>query len=290
MDNKLEKNQNPGKPSWRKGLIILIIIVAVAAAITTTLISIKMLGFNKILKSQSGYNILHLELAYTVSQVQDVVKAWQGNLQTFQTALESIRWDWFLILFYVIFLTAIYSLAGWKLKEAFRKTWYVFLFFPLAAGIFDVIENIFMLNWLKSSEIPGGFVVFLGSLSATVKFLLIILAFLAIVNSWLIRKGDKSTTIEEVLEEEFNLIRKRREGVDSNSTSKPENLFGIALSGGGIRSATLNAGILDIFNKVGIFSKADYLSTVSGGGVYWRIRAGQAVEGTGAPRKYTFRR
>jgi hypothetical protein len=264
MDNKLEKKQNPGKPTWRKGLIILIIIVAVAAAIITTLISIKMLGFNEILKSQSGYYILHLELAYTVSQVQDVINSWQGNIHI---TLESIRWDWFLILSYVIFLTAFYYLITWKFKEAFKRTWTVFLFFPLAAGIFDVIENIFMLNWLKSSEIPGGFAVFLGSLSATVKFLLIILTILAIFGSWLIKKGGESTKLEKVLAKELKIINKRRGTVDSkNGTVNPGDLFGIALSGGGIRSATLSAGILDIFNQVGIFSKADYLSTVSGGG------------------------
>jgi hypothetical protein len=38
------------------------------------------------------------------------------------------------------------------------------------------------------------------------------------------------------------------------------------LSGGGIRSATINLGILKTLNKFGILQKADYLSSVSGGG------------------------
>ncbi|MEL7223166.1 MAG: hypothetical protein AAGJ93_17710, partial [Bacteroidota bacterium] len=45
-----------------------------------------------------------------------------------------------------------------------------------------------------------------------------------------------------------------------------DNRFGIALSGGGIRSATINLGILKTLNKFGLLKQADYLSTVSGGG------------------------
>ena len=43
-------------------------------------------------------------------------------------------------------------------------------------------------------------------------------------------------------------------------------LFGLAFSGGGIRSATLNLGVVQALAKKGIFKYVDYLSTVSGGG------------------------
>lgn len=41
---------------------------------------------------------------------------------------------------------------------------------------------------------------------------------------------------------------------------------GLALSGGGIRSATFNLGVLQVFAKRGLLKWFDYLSTVSGGG------------------------
>ena len=41
---------------------------------------------------------------------------------------------------------------------------------------------------------------------------------------------------------------------------------GLALSGGGIRSATFNLGVLQVFVKRGLIKWFDYLSTVSGGG------------------------
>ena len=45
-----------------------------------------------------------------------------------------------------------------------------------------------------------------------------------------------------------------------------ENLTGLALSGGGIRSATFNLGVIQALAKNGILKNVDYLSTVSGGG------------------------
>jgi len=43
-------------------------------------------------------------------------------------------------------------------------------------------------------------------------------------------------------------------------------LSGLAFSGGGIRSATLNLGTMQALHQRGTLGKIDYLSTVSGGG------------------------
>ena len=62
---------------------------------------------------------------------------------------------------------------------------------------------------------------------------------------------------------------KRRQKLygDSETAEQLKNTkFGIALSGGGIRSATINLGFLKTLNKFGIIKRADFLSTVSGGG------------------------
>jgi hypothetical protein len=48
--------------------------------------------------------------------------------------------------------------------------------------------------------------------------------------------------------------------------STRHGLAGVALSGGGIRSATFNLGVLQALAKLGVLRRADYLSTVSGGG------------------------
>ncbi|MFN0054895.1 MAG: patatin-like phospholipase family protein [Planctomycetales bacterium] len=66
-----------------------------------------------------------------------------------------------------------------------------------------------------------------------------------------------------------------------------ENLFGLAFSGGGIRSATFNLGVLQRLAKNGLVKHVDYLSTVSGGGfigswlMAWIAREGQVQEQLG---------
>jgi hypothetical protein len=59
--------------------------------------------------------------------------------------------------------------------------------------------------------------------------------------------------------------------------------LGLALSGGGIRSATYNLGLLQALAQLGILKHVQYLSTVSGGGYIggwwtaWLKRQGHAA-------------
>jgi hypothetical protein len=77
-----------------------------------------------------------------------------------------------------------------------------------------------------------------------------------------------------VFEEECEFIALRRmemaggddnEKFDDYPTTK-NNLVGLCLSGGGIRSATFNLGFIQALYKHKILQRVDYLSTVSGGG------------------------
>jgi hypothetical protein len=74
-------------------------------------------------------------------------------------------------------------------------------------------------------------------------------------------------TFKEVFREELTQIaesRRKRE-VDTPAPTA-DSLIGLAFSGGGIRSATFNLGILQALAETGLLHKFDYLSTVSGGG------------------------
>ena len=59
-------------------------------------------------------------------------------------------------------------------------------------------------------------------------------------------------------------IRERRAATGSVPTDAP--LLGVALSGGGIRSAAFNMGVLQSLARSGLLARTDYLSSVSGGG------------------------
>jgi len=71
-------------------------------------------------------------------------------------------------------------------------------------------------------------------------------------------KTDKNI---EIGFEHIHEVEKLKLGID-----KTENSMGLALSGGGIRSASFGLGVIQAFLEHGIMQKIDYLSTVSGGG------------------------
>jgi hypothetical protein len=84
--------------------------------------------------------------------------------------------------------------------------------------------------------------------------------------------GDEGSDFLTVFKDELEEIRRRRQKakIDSPGGTHPENLkgnlVGLALSGGGIRSATFCLGLLQEFKRQKLLSIFDYLSTVSGGG------------------------
>ena len=86
--------------------------------------------------------------------------------------------------------------------------------------------------------------------------------------------------VGKVVETESEYIRLRRaraveefnEGLPAKSRAKESDLFpesgtiGLSFSGGGLRSATFNLGVVQALAKHGVLPFVDYLSTVSGGG------------------------
>jgi hypothetical protein len=73
----------------------------------------------------------------------------------------------------------------------------------------------------------------------------------------------------QLREAEWNYIQARRRKAEIPATQagqELENLTGLALSGGGIRSATFALGVLQALTKHDLLRRFDYLSTVSGGG------------------------
>jgi hypothetical protein len=76
---------------------------------------------------------------------------------------------------------------------------------------------------------------------------------------------EMDASAKQLLMEELEILKERRaaQGLDAPSL---DNLTGLALSGGGIRSATFCLGVLQALAKYDLLKRFDYLSTVSGGG------------------------
>lgn len=83
-----------------------------------------------------------------------------------------------------------------------------------------------------------------------------------------------SCSFKQVLQAELNAVGDREDEKPEDRANLEEQiarahkkqLVGLAFSGGGIRSATFNLGVLQAFAQMKLLGEFDYLSTVSGGG------------------------
>jgi hypothetical protein len=78
--------------------------------------------------------------------------------------------------------------------------------------------------------------------------------------------GDPAAKLDAVREAEITYLWWHRHASKANRDEVANHLVGLALSGGGIRSATTCLGVLQALSKMQILPLVDYLSTVSGGG------------------------
>jgi len=77
-----------------------------------------------------------------------------------------------------------------------------------------------------------------------------------------------SLTFAEVFPKELQVLEKARQKRETPRSGRPlkNDLIGLAFSGGGIRSATFNLGVIQALASHSLLRRVDYLSTVSGGG------------------------
>lgn len=80
------------------------------------------------------------------------------------------------------------------------------------------------------------------------------------------QKPSKPFSFVQVKREEGERIKERRRHARVPEGNPGKDAVGLAFSGGGIRSATFNLGILQALQRCGLLQRIDYLSTVSGGG------------------------
>jgi hypothetical protein len=76
--------------------------------------------------------------------------------------------------------------------------------------------------------------------------------------------GDYTAAFSDVESAEKDWIHERRNATGSIPPDAP--IVGLALSGGGVRSAAFNMGVLQALAHSGLLARIDYLSSVSGGG------------------------
>ncbi|MSU36000.1 MAG: hypothetical protein EXS36_13030 [Pedosphaera sp.] len=213
-----------------------------------------------------------------------------------ERAIRVVHWDFALIPCYPFFLIGLRRFVVTRLgfvEARFETRWFVYLI--LAAGLFEMAENAFLLRLYHSGS--TGFsasVAWAATVFATGKTLGLVLAMGIEIWRGIAFKLSTKSEVEELEEpvghprataktpsearypdplkqSEEGLIysRRRAAGMDVSAfaqTKQASPALGLALSGGGIRSATFCLGALQSIAFHDLLQRFDFLSTVSGGG------------------------
>jgi len=145
--------------------LFLLIVAAIAIVI---LLTINMLIFEPLAHLGYGYGILDFEFAWTKEQILIIFGVWGDEVMTLQAA--GVYWDFLYIVGYTVPLFALILFLSRKLNERILSIGLYMSLTPFIAGIFDIIENINLLIMLNGGSEFASFVPFIASLSATIKF------------------------------------------------------------------------------------------------------------------------
>jgi len=241
-----------------------------------------------------------LQLAWSINDALEIIRLWKSEHLEDQIRT-IIYYDFALI---VCYSAALWGLSRIGVRVLANKlgTWTITWLprAPLAAGALDVVENFATLLLLAGVAGAPAWTVTVIIL-AKAKYVLLAAAAPIILVSWAAQAArllagkpfvvstaglPDPATVAQVIQTELNHIAPRGEksnaapsqpAIPDAKVSTPNekevfqraheaNLWGLALSGGGIRSATFSLGVIQALARADTLSSFHYLSTVSGGG------------------------
>jgi Patatin-like phospholipase len=261
----------PGEGTrWRLAVLIPVMVLSGAAVVWTFL---RVWEAQSLLAAAEAPRTWWLAVTFRESTAHAVIGEWRA-LGLIDEARAAVRADWWMLGAYIAFLSSTGLLLMWFLRYERRSFAPVLLCFPVAGALLGVAENLCVLGMLAEPERPSALLAVIGGVAGTSKFILIAEALLAI--AWAvgrlrhrIRRVDAHLlNFSGVLAGEQRYLAQRRllAGLAPSAAAEGARPIGLALSGGGIRSATFNLGVLQALARLDILRRFDYLSTVSGGG------------------------
>jgi len=134
---------------------------------------INQLIFAPLTQTVPTYGILDFEFAWVPEQVLIIFSVWGPSGMEAQAL--GIYWDFLYIVGYGIFIFSCILLVSRGLDGRFQSFGLWMSLTPLISGIFDVIENINLLILINTAPTLPSFAPFIASLSACIKFGLLIL-------------------------------------------------------------------------------------------------------------------
>jgi len=145
------------------------LILLIAAAIgVVILLTINMMIFEPLTAKVPFYGILDFEFAWTKERILTIFSQWGDPGMAFHA--EGVYWDFLYIFGYAIPLFALILFLSRRFENQIATIGLFMSLTPILAGVFDVIENIQLLIMLNDAANFAEFVPLIASLSATIKF------------------------------------------------------------------------------------------------------------------------
>jgi hypothetical protein len=264
-------------PVWQRSgwrFAILLPLVAVSAAGLVWVVVPRVWEVEQRLHAAGARRTVALALAFSVTEAERIIRDWRDR-DLLPVVMAALHIDWVLLGTYTVYLVSNGLLLTWLLRFERRSFAPVLLSYPICAALFDVAENLCLSGMLAAPGRPAATLVALAGVASVAKFILLAESLVAVL--WALfrlpwRARGVVSRVEDfrtVYDTELRYLAGRRALADA--APRPEAAetlrpLGLALSGGGIRSATFNQGVLQSLARLGILRRMDYLSTVSGGG------------------------
>ncbi|MHA1129806.1 MAG: hypothetical protein ACTSRC_10985 [Candidatus Helarchaeota archaeon] len=153
-----------------KSLKIVTIVALIGFAILTIIFQIQDVQ----LTAASGYGILDLEFAFNQSTATTILAAWGPTLSP--TVILGTYLDFLYIVSYSVLIMGVALLLIRKLEDRLQTVGMIISISGFIAGVFDVVENINLINMLNNPASFSSFVPTLASICASIKFFLIFAA------------------------------------------------------------------------------------------------------------------
>lgn len=255
------------------------LVLAIGFALAAALTMGQLQALDAALAGGSGperiVGIVSLELAAAATAAAAIVSQWsaQGLLDTTRASVELDLW---LILSYTGMLVSAFFYFSRLAGGYKQRSLAVLAVLPLLAGGLDLAEDVGLGVMLDDAGSIAPMLSWGTAILATVKFLLLLISANIIValaifalfarstrTLAMVDESDTLKSLKQVLAAEALYRRSRREKAGVALT-KP--VVGLASSGGGIRSATVNLGVLQVLLDHNLLKQVDYHCTVSGGG------------------------
>lgn len=162
---------------------ILWILISVACVSVVLVLYIYLAYFmpleKKFKSGMSNYGIVDFELAFTSLRAEEILSLWNEEQRT--EARKSLYVDFFFIISYVTALVSLGLLVSYNLHPSFQPVGFYLSLLPVAAGLFNVLENILLLRTLALPDDISDGVVFATGLFALMKFILVGIAVFYII-------------------------------------------------------------------------------------------------------------